>query len=171
MIRDVFRPNAYLIEDRRGKIKGTYSSRQLRPHREPKYKPEVRINSICVGEVHKMFMEAKENGGNGKGEIGQRIEMKDADWSIPMDHEARGRIIRRTGGPITEYGGGTEGCEPLAVRESFNAERAVICKTVNVQVQVRYKYKISCQQGCEKGLMDVSGQEFKNKSNFIMQTR
>lgn len=43
-IRNEIRKNAYLLEDSEDNVAGTFNSRQLKPHHEPKLKPSVDIN-------------------------------------------------------------------------------------------------------------------------------
>lgn len=52
MIKQEIRRNTYLIEDKEGNVLGTFNSRQIKLHREARYKTEARINMIrCLDEV------------------------------------------------------------------------------------------------------------------------
>lgn len=44
------RKNAYLIQDDQGNVLGTYNSRQIKPHREAKLKPDAELNVIEMRE-------------------------------------------------------------------------------------------------------------------------
>jgi len=86
-IKEIIRKNAYLIEDLDGQTIGTYNSRQLRPHREPKLKqyrehergetierePVRRTETIKINEEPKIH--------NGPSEKNSRDKLKEKNLS------------------------------------------------------------------------------------------
>ncbi|KMQ84185.1 hypothetical protein RF55_18237 [Lasius niger] len=49
-IQKEVRKNAYLVQDEHGNVLGIYNSRQIKPHREAKWKPRAEINMIEIQE-------------------------------------------------------------------------------------------------------------------------
>lgn len=58
-IKREVRRNAYVVEDLKGNVVGTYNSRQLRPNREAKLKPIVKINAIRLARQAGLIAECR----------------------------------------------------------------------------------------------------------------